>query len=107
VPKIFLRNCKFIISTLLAYLFNLFLSSGTFPDIWKTSFIRPTPKPSSDFSNISNFRPISLLFVIPKMFEFLAANKIIFDLKNINNIIIDDQHGFIHSKITITNLLHF
>ncbi|KAF0764686.1 putative RNA-directed DNA polymerase, partial [Aphis craccivora] len=73
---------------------NLFLSSGTFPDIWKTSFIRPIPKPSSDFSNISNCRPISLLFVIPKVFESLSANKIIFDLKNINNIIIDDQHSF-------------
>jgi len=38
------------------------------------------------------------------MFESLVANKIIFDL---NNIIVDDLHGFRRNKSTFTNLLHF
>lgn len=68
------------------------------------SFIRPIPKPSSDLSNITNYRPISLLSLIPKMFESLVANKILFEL---NNIIVDNQHGFRRNKSTITNLLQF
>lgn len=44
LPNIFLRNCKFVISSPLLYLFNLSLSTGIFPDTWKTSFIRPIPK---------------------------------------------------------------
>lgn len=104
IPNIFLRNCKYVISSPLAYLFNLSLSSGIFPDIWKTSFIRSIPKPSSDLSNITNYRPISLLSLIPKMFESLVANKILFEL---NNIIVDNQHGFRRNKSTITNLLQF
>jgi len=102
IPNIFLRNCKYVISSPLAYLFNLSLFSGIFPDIWKTSFIHPIPKPSSDLSNITNYHPISLISLIPKMFESLVANKILFEL---NNIILDNQHGFRRNKSTITTAI--
>jgi hypothetical protein len=93
-----------VISFPLHYLFNLSLSLGIFPDYWKTSFIRPIPKSSSDLSNISNYRPISLLSLIPKLFESIVANKI---FPVLNHVIIDDQHGFRRNKSTITNLLNF
>jgi len=104
IPNIFLSECKFVISTPLHYLFNLSLSLGFFPDKWKTSFIRPIPKSSSDLSNIENYRPISLLSLIPKIFESIVANKV---LSVFNHVIIDDQHGFRRNKSTITNLLNF
>lgn len=103
IPNVFLKNCKYTISPPLLYLFNLSLSSSIFPNAWKTSFVRPIPK-SSDISNISNYRPISLLPLIPKIFEAIIANKIQF---NLNNVIIDDQHGFRRNKSTMTNLLNF
>jgi hypothetical protein len=76
-----------VISFPLHYFFNLSLSLGIFPDYWKTSFIRPIPKSSSDLSNIANYRPISLLSLIPKLFESIVANKI---LPVLNHVIIDD-----------------
>lgn len=51
IPNIFLRKCKFYISSPLYYLFNLSLSFGIFPDNCKTTFIRPIPK-SADLCNI-------------------------------------------------------
>jgi Reverse transcriptase (RNA-dependent DNA polymerase) len=103
LPSVFLKNCKFVISQPLLFLFNLSLSTGIFPDAWKTSFIRPIPK-SQDLSNISNYRSISLLSLIPKIFESIVSNKILPDL---NNVIIDDQHGFRRNRSTTTNLLIF
>lgn len=61
IPSIFLKNFKFVISPPLLYLFCLSLSTEIFPDEWKTSIIRTIPKSSSNLSNISNYRPLSLL----------------------------------------------
>jgi len=41
-------------------------------------------------SNISNYRPISLPSIIPKVFESIIAAKII---PLLANVIVDDQHG--------------
>lgn len=103
IPSVFLRNCKYAISSPL-FLFNLSLSTGIFSDAWKTSLIRPLFKNSSDLSNISNYRPISLVSLIPKQFLSMVLNKVI---PALNNVIFDDQHGFRRNKSTITNILNF
>jgi hypothetical protein len=40
-----------------------------FPTKWKHSKVIPIPKPNKDHSDPSNFRPISLLSAISKVFE--------------------------------------
>jgi hypothetical protein len=45
-----------------------------------------------------------LLSLIPKIFESIVVNKVLSDL---NDVIVDDQHGFRRNKNTITNLKHF
>jgi len=101
IPSIFFKNCPYVFSTPLLYLFNLSLSTGTFPDAWQTSDIRPVPKSSSDLSNISNYRPISIPSIIPKVVESIVAEKFIPVLANV---IVDD--GFRRNRST-TNLLVF
>lgn len=58
----------------------------------------PTSKSSSDLSNITNYRSISLSSLIPKIFESLVANKIVCDL---SYIIIGSQHDFLRNKRTV------
>ena len=50
-------------------LFNLSIKSGTVPSIWKTAAVVPIPKGNHDHSSISNYRPISLLPILSKLFN--------------------------------------
>jgi hypothetical protein len=79
------------------HLFNLFrhsLDEGVFPDIWKTSSVTPVFK-SGDPSLVSNYRTISILPHIAKLFESIVYHC---TKSNLNHIIIDDQHGFRQGK---------
>jgi len=82
-------------------LFNPSLLSGCFSDQWKPSFIYPVFK-SGNRNTVRNYRPISQLSSLPKMFEKLLVPTFttVFD-----KVISENQHGFRHSKSTMTNLL--
>lgn len=103
ISNIFFVKCKFVLSVPLLKLFNLSLSSGIFPDNWKVSYISPIFK-GGDVNQVTNYRPISIISIIPKIFESIVYKKINPLFKNI---IIDDQHGFVSNKSTATNLLVF
>ena len=52
----------------LTRLFNLSLSTGTFPNSWKLARIVPVPK-SGDSADPTNYRPISILSIVSKLLE--------------------------------------
>ena len=85
----------------LLILFNLSLSTGIFPDIWKTSKIIPVYKKGNK-SDIKNYRPIAILSGFAKVFESVICNKL---SPQIHHLISPDQHGFIKKRSTATNLL--
>ena len=49
-------------------LFNLSISTGSFPQAAKSSVVVPVPK-SADHTLLSNYRPISLLAILSKVLE--------------------------------------
>ena len=63
----------------------------------------PVPK-SGDKRNIVNYRPISIISAIPKVLDSIVAERIS-DI--IFSKIIQEQHGFIKGRSTVTNLLLF
>ncbi|XP_022181862.1 uncharacterized protein LOC111041765 [Myzus persicae] len=73
ITSSFLKACKSALIKPLFYLYNLSLSTGIFPDIWKKSFVTPI---SGDKSDVRNYRPISKLSVIPKLFEAIITKKL-------------------------------
>ena len=101
-PK-FLYNCRFILSYPIHYLFKQSLSSGTFPSYFKTVYISALFK-KGDRSSVLNYRPISKISIIPKIFTKIINDKLFPILKNI---IINEQHGFLTKRSTITNLATF
>jgi hypothetical protein len=101
-PK-FLFNCRFILSYPLHILFNKSLELGIFPYAWKTVYITPIYK-KSDRPSILNYRPISKISIIPKIFSKIINNKII---PILNNLLINEQHGFRTKRSTVTNLAIF
>lgn len=103
IPSIFFSNCKFVLTIPLLYLYNLSLSTGTFPTVWKTSFVTPISK-GGDISSVTNYRPISLLSIIPKIFESIISKKI---TPLLSQLVCEDQHGFLSGRSTTTNHLIF
>ena len=103
IPPLFLKNCKTNLTPILQHLFSRSLTEGLFPATWKRSFITPIYK-SGNRSDVKNYRPISKLSTIPKLFEAIITDKLSVSLQSILN---DEQHGFRRKRSTVTNLLTF
>jgi hypothetical protein len=72
----------------ITHIFNASVDEGVFPSLLKIGKVIPVYK-KDDPLNISNYRPISLLPIISKIFEQLILIKL-----NKFNIITNSQHGF-------------
>ena len=66
-PKL-LKFCAASFTNPITKLFSLCLETSSFPDEWKIHKIRPLYK-KGDRSLVENYRPISLLCIISKLFE--------------------------------------
>jgi hypothetical protein len=103
LPSILLKNCCFVFAKSINHIFNLSVSTGIFPVIWKKSFIPPIYK-SGDRNNIRNYRPITKFSILPKMFEAIKSKK----LPNLlTNYISPSQHGFLAKHSILTNLITY
>jgi hypothetical protein len=58
------------------HLFNFVFLTGVYPENWKVSRVIPVPKKSPCLS-VSDYRPISILPVLSKVFEALAKEQIL------------------------------
>jgi len=81
----------FIVSPL-THICNRMLSTGTFPDRLKYSEMKPIYK-KGDKTQITNYRPISLLPVLSKIFEKVLYKRLYNHLSS-NNILVKEQFGF-------------
>lgn len=69
-----LFNCRHVIAFPLFLLFRRSLSEGVFPVVWKICSVTPVYK-SGDPSDIKNYRSISIIPHIAKIFESLVFNR--------------------------------
>ena len=76
-PVVILKNCEPEFSFILAELFNKYLKESCFPDCWKVSSVFPVFKNVGERSTAKNYRPVSLLSVVSKVFEKLVNNRIV------------------------------
>ncbi len=90
-PWIFKKSATFL-AQVVTKLFNRSLSSGVFPSCLKVANITPIPKCSNPKS-VSDFRPISILPVLSKIFERLVLKRFI--LPDIKSKIQADQFAYI------------
>ena len=93
IPVVVLKNCDPELSYILAELFNKFLKESCFPDCWKISSEVPVFKNVGKRSTAKNYRPVSLLSVVSKVFEKLVNNRIVDHLEKCG-LFSDFQYGF-------------
>lgn len=85
----FIKTLFPLISQHFLYVFNSIFTTSKFPDAWKRAKIIPIPKGGSG----SEFRPISILPVLSKVFEKLVSEQLMEHLTG-NKLLYDKQSGF-------------
>ena len=93
IPVVVLKNCEPELSYILAELFNKCLKESCFLDCWKVSSVFPVYKNIGKRSTAKNYRPVSLLSVVRKVFEKLVYNRIVDHLEKYD-LFSDFQYGF-------------
>ena len=98
-----LKKCSPQIATPIDFLFRRSINDAKLPDSWKLANVTPIFKKGSK-TIPSNYRPISLTSVLCKMLEKIIKLAILSHLYT-HNLISPAQHGFVHKKACVSNLL--
>ena len=99
IPVVVLKNREPELSYILAKLFTKCLKESCFPDCWKVSLVVPVFKNVGKRSTAKNYHPVSLLFVVNKVFEKLVNNRIVDHLEKCG-LFSDFQYGVRSSRST-------
>ena len=99
-PRI-LKQYANILAKPLHHLFTISLNSCSIPYEWRIHTIVPVHK-SGDKTQVTNYRPISLLCITSKVLEQLVYNKTI---SYISSFLSPQQFGFLKNRSTVQQLL--
>ena len=86
------KKCIDSFATPLTYLINKSFSEGIFPSELKLARVVPIFK-AGDPTQITNYRPISVLTLFSKVFEKIMYNHVL-DFMDKNNLFYEHQYGF-------------
>ena len=103
ISSYFLKLAMPFIEDSLVYIFNTSLETSQFPDPWKIARVSPIFK-DGDKTEKSNYRPISVLPVVSRLFEKLVFSQL-YQYLNDNCFINSNQSGFRELHSTATCLL--
>ena len=103
IPTSLLKLSFTIIASSLTHIFNLVISAGTIPKDWKNARVTPIFKADSKVDP-ANYRPISILSIIAKLFEKAIFNQV-YTYLNENKLLSNYQSGFRPMHSTLTALI--
>ena len=84
-------------------MFNTSIETSMFPDSWKIARVTPIYK-NGDRADKSNYRPISVLPVISRLFEKLVTNQVYQHMED-NGLFSSGQSAYLRLHSTVTHLL--
>lgn len=106
MPNKLIKHFSLPIIVFLTVLFNQLTAVAHFPRVWKFALITPIPKNGRDKSTLANWRPISLLNCVAKIYEVIVERKIRSHFEN-NKLFSSDQFGFRKGRSTVHALTKF
>ncbi len=98
IPVLILKRVLNRVSVIICNIFNLIIEKGVYPDSLKIARVIPIYK-ADDRKQIKNYRPISVLSTLNKIFEKLLYFRLN-DFLRSSKILSPDQYGFAKSKDT-------
>ena len=99
-----LRECPDLISNSLTTIFNKSIQTGVFPDEWKNARVTPLYKRAGKRNDMTNYRPISIIPAVAKVFERIIYDQVYKYLTD-NKLLSCHQSGFRSLHSTVTALL--
>ena len=103
IPNKLLKMAAQIVSQSLTHIFNKSLCTGSFPNDWKLARVIPIHKNGAKY-DLNNYRPISIISAVAKVFERIIHDQFYHYLTN-HNLLTKCQSGFRASHSTVTALL--
>ena len=76
IPAKLLKECPELICESLSLIFNQSFKTGVFPNDWKNARVSPLYKNSGKRYDPSNYRPISVIPVVAKVFEQIIYDQL-------------------------------
>ena len=104
IANFFLKAGLPILAESLCDIFNLSLATGVFPDFWKVARVAPIFK-NGEQTDLSNYRPISVLSFLSRVFEKLVYNQL-YEYLDENKHLCLHQSGFRSLHFVVTSLLN-
>ena len=104
ISHVMLKKAGDAITPSLCRLFNLSLEKSKFPKSWKKAHVTPLFK-KNDKAVVDNYRPVSLLSCVAKLFE-RAVFKYVFNFLCDTDAISIRQSGFVPGDSTVYQLAH-
>ena len=92
LSNILIKRVQNVLIEPLTFLINQSLSTGIFPNELKISRVKPLYK-SGNSSLLSNYRPISVLSSISKVYEYVVFKQLL-NYMECNRLFYTDQYGF-------------
>lgn len=99
MPHTIIKTFNGEIIRCLTILFNHLIAISYFPRLWQNAIITPIPKPGRDISVVENWRSISMLSCLSKIFERIIAKRINIHTGTLE--IFGNQYGFLNNNSTI------
>ena len=99
-----LRETAPVITQSLTWLYNLSIKTGTFPREWKSALVTPIYKQKGQPQHPTNYRPISLLPAVGKVFDAIQSRHLLSYLIK-HRLITEHQFGFVPGKSTTHQML--
>lgn len=101
-PKMLKAISEFVTAPL-CHLVNSSFVEGKFPSVLKLTMVRPILKKGNEGS-CDNYRPISLISTVSKIFEKAVLNRLCTFLET-RQILYQNQHGFVKNRSTTSAIL--
>ena len=72
----YIKSTKQVLLPVYETLFNIILDTGFFPEQWTIGIIKPIYKNKGDINDVANFRPITILSCLGKLFTSILNDRL-------------------------------
>ena len=93
LPLKFMKSIYQVIEHYILHIFNTIILTSCYPSSWKTSRIFPIKKKDRNFG-LENYRPISILCSLSKIFETILKDQMLFYI-NSKKLLSKSHLGFV------------